>query len=139
MQRYLKELVLKKSCHSFTRHKENYLSGPIHLQVKLRRFIKNKIKCKSEWLVGSHHFLLTFYYICWYLPSFAPHFLHPLVKSLKLTDKKLGLTSDQTVEEYFSELDTKTLDRLYRMYEMDFLLFDYKPDDFYGYVHNSIQ
>ena len=65
--------------------------------------------------------------------------MHPLVKSLKLTDKKLGLTSDQTVEEYYSELDTKTIDRLYKMYEMDFLLFDYKPDDFYAYVHNSIQ
>ena len=48
-----------------------------------------------------------------------------------------GKTSDQTVEKYYGELDRKTLDRLYKMYEMDFLLFDYSPLSFYEYVQNS--
>jgi len=58
-------------------------------------------------------------------------------KQLPFTHVTQGKTSDQTVEKYYGELDRETLDRLYKMYEMDFLLFDYSPLSFYKYVQNS--
>ena len=45
-----------------------------------------------------------------------------------------GQTSDQTVEQYYAQLDRGLLDRLYRLYEMDFLLFNYSAHSFYGYL-----
>ena len=49
-----------------------------------------------------------------------------------------GKSSDQTAEEYYSQLDVQTLDRLYKLYEMDFILFDFSPDKYYNYVmHNN--
>ena len=58
-------------------------------------------------------------------------------KELPFTHVTRGKTSDQTVEKYYAELDTVTLDRLYKLYEMDFLLFDFSPDDFYAYVQQK--
>ena len=46
----------------------------------------------------------------------------------------LGKSSDQTLKEYFAELDAEILKKLYKFYEMDFLLFDYTIDDYYSYV-----
>ena len=45
-----------------------------------------------------------------------------------------GKTSDQKVENYYSELDIETLDRLYKLYEMDFLLFNFSSIRFYNIV-----
>ena len=45
-----------------------------------------------------------------------------------------GQTSDQTVEQYYAQLDRGLLDRLYRLYEMDFLLFNYSAHSFYTYL-----
>ena len=45
-----------------------------------------------------------------------------------------GQTSDQTVEQYYAQLDRGLLDRLYSLYEMDFLLFNYSAHSFYGYL-----
>merc|ERR1711973_923881 len=53
-------------------------------------------------------------------------------KQLPFTHVTQDKTSDQTVEKYYRDLD-----RLYKMYEMDFLLFDYSPESFYIYVQNS--
>ena len=57
-------------------------------------------------------------------------------KQLPFAHVTQGKTSDQTVEKYYAELDKDTLDRLYKLYEMDFLLFDFLPDKFYDYVKN---
>ena len=45
-----------------------------------------------------------------------------------------GKTSDQTVKAYYAELDRKTLDQLYKIYEMDFLLFNYSSSSFYDFI-----
>ena len=45
-----------------------------------------------------------------------------------------GKTSDQTVKTYYAELDRKTLDQLYKLYEMDFLLFNYSSSSFYDFI-----
>ena len=45
-----------------------------------------------------------------------------------------GGSSDQYLKIFYSELDKKTLDKLYHLYEMDFILFDYSPESFYTYV-----
>ena len=55
-------------------------------------------------------------------------------KQLPFAHVTQGKTSDQTVENYYSELDIKTMERLYKLYEMDFLLFDFSPDRFYKLV-----
>ena len=55
-------------------------------------------------------------------------------KELPFAHVTRGKTSDQTVEKYYAELDTITLERLYKLYEMDFVLFDYNPDSFYELV-----
>ena len=57
-----------------------------------------------------------------------------LKKQLEFSHVTQGLTSDQTVENYYAELDRATLDRLYKLYEMDFLLFNFSPDRFYKFV-----
>ena len=35
---------------------------------------------------------------------------------------------------YFSELDLKTIERLYQIYKADFDLFGYSPDEFFKYA-----
>lgn len=45
-----------------------------------------------------------------------------------------GESSDKTAEKYYAELDIKTLDRLYNLYELDFILFDMSPDKYYDFV-----
>ena len=47
---------------------------------------------------------------------------------------KGGKSSDQTLKKYYSELDKKMLERLYKIYELDFLLFNYTIDSYYKYV-----
>ena len=46
-------------------------------------------------------------------------------------------SSDMEIEEYFSQLDKDTLDKLYKVYEMDFVLFNYTIDAFYPLVKNK--
>ena len=46
-------------------------------------------------------------------------------------------SSDMEIEEYFSQLDKETLDKLYKVYEMDFVLFNYTIDAFYPLVENK--
>jgi len=46
-------------------------------------------------------------------------------------------SSDMEIEEYFSQLDKETLDKLYKVYEMDFVLFNYTIDAFYPLVKNK--
>ena len=48
-----------------------------------------------------------------------------------------GKSSDNLVEKYYSELDLPTMKRLYKLYEMDFVLFDFSPDVYYNYVLNK--
>jgi len=57
-------------------------------------------------------------------------------KQLPFAHVTQGKTSDQTVENFCAELDTATLDRLYKLYEMDFLLFNFSPDRFYKLVQS---
>ena len=45
-----------------------------------------------------------------------------------------GKSTEKTLEEFYSELDRDLLERLYKLYEMDFLLFDYTIDSYYSYV-----
>ena len=58
-------------------------------------------------------------------------------KSLQHTHKSKGKSEGLTEKDYYSELDRETLDRLYKFYEMDFLLFDFKADDYYAYVNDN--
>ena len=48
-------------------------------------------------------------------------------------------SSDMEIEEYFSQLDKDTLDKLYKVYEMDFVLFNYTIDAFYPLVKNKTE
>ena len=44
-------------------------------------------------------------------------------------------SSDKTAEKFYAELDLNTLDKLYKMYELDFILFDFSADEYYSYVN----
>ena len=55
-------------------------------------------------------------------------------KQLPFAHVTQGKTSDQTVENFYAELTTATLDKLYKLYEMDFLLFNFSPHRFYKLV-----
>ena len=48
-----------------------------------------------------------------------------------------GKSSDKTAEKFYAELDKNTLDRLYKLYEMDFILFDFSSDEYYNYVNKD--
>ena len=45
--------------------------------------------------------------------------------------------SEKGIEKYFSQLDRHTLDKLYKVFEMDFVLFNYTIDAFYSFVENK--
>merc|ERR1712130_359326 len=71
------------------------------------------------------------------LEKFDNHWLPTYFQCLPFAHKTQGKSSDLTVEKYYGELDKSTLDRLYKLYEMDFILFDYEPDSYYQYVPNN--
>ena len=48
-----------------------------------------------------------------------------------------GKTSDKTVDVYYADFDRNTLEKLFQLYKMDFLLFGYTPDYFYNLVGNK--
>ena len=56
---------------------------------------------------------------------------------LALVHMSNGGSTENFLEEFYSELDLETMDKLYELYEMDFLLFDYSPDDYYAFVKNK--
>ena len=53
---------------------------------------------------------------------------------LPLSHVTQGNTSDTTVARYYSMIDRASLDRLYTIYRLDFLLFNYTADQYYAYV-----
>ena len=53
---------------------------------------------------------------------------------LPLSHVTQGNTSDTTVARYYSMIDRASLDRLYNIYRLDFLLFNYTADQYYAYV-----
>ena len=66
----------------------------------------------------------------------------PILKHLQI-NKKLavqhvthGGSSDNYVEEFYSQITKEQLDKLYKLFEMDFVLFDYSPESFYAFVQN---
>ena len=50
-----------------------------------------------------------------------------------------GQTSDKTVDTYYADIDLSTMEKLFQLYRMDFLLFGYTPDYFYNLVKNKTQ
>ena len=48
-----------------------------------------------------------------------------------------GKTSDKTVDTYYADIERDTLEKLFQLYKMDFLLFGYTPDYFYNLSKNS--
>lgn len=55
-------------------------------------------------------------------------------EELQVTHVSGGKGSDQTLKEYYSQLDIKLLNQLYKLYELDFLLFNYTIDSYLPYV-----
>ena len=55
-------------------------------------------------------------------------------EELKKTHASGEKGSDQTLKKYYSKLDRKLLDKLYNLYELDFLLFNYSIDSYFSYV-----
>ena len=50
-----------------------------------------------------------------------------------------GKTSDKTVDMYYADIELSTMEKLFQLYRMDFLLFGYTPDYFYKLVKNKTQ
>ena len=50
-----------------------------------------------------------------------------------------GKTSDKTVDTYYADIERSTMEKLYQLYRMDFLLFGYTPDYFYNLAINKTQ
>ena len=50
-----------------------------------------------------------------------------------------GKTSDKTVDTYYADIELSTMEKLFQLYRMDFLLFGYTPDYFYNLVKNKTQ
>ena len=50
-----------------------------------------------------------------------------------------GKTSDKTVDTYYADIELGTMEKLFQLYRMDFLLFGYTPDYFYNLVRNKTQ
>ena len=58
-------------------------------------------------------------------------------EELKKTHVSGEKGSDQTLKKYYSKLDRKLLHKLYNLYELDFLLFNYEIDSYFSYVTNG--
>jgi len=96
----------------------------------------------------NEHFM-PFYYIC--MPCHMDYDIigrtdtmnadsEPILKHLQI-EKPLevnhvthGGSTDNYLQEFYSEVSKQQLDKLYKLYEMDFVLFDYNPDSFYELV-----
>ena len=50
-----------------------------------------------------------------------------------------GKTSDKTVDTYYADIELSTMEKLFQLYRMDFLLFGYTPDYFYNLVRDETQ
>ena len=46
--------------------------------------------------------------------------------------KSSGGSTETLAEEYFKQLDSDTITKLYNMYAMDFIMFGYQPDQLIG-------
>ena len=57
-----------------------------------------------------------------------------LKKHLQLTHVTQGKSSDKSVQKYYAELDRETLEKLYKLYEMDFLLFNYSSTRYFEFI-----
>ena len=57
--------------------------------------------------------------------------------SLPLSHVQPSGNSKIKIQEFYSDFDKDLLDKLYKVYEMDFLLFGYRADEFYNFVKNS--
>ena len=45
--------------------------------------------------------------------------------------------SSGKIEEFYSSFDKDLMEKLYKIYEMDFILFGYSPDEYFKVVRNT--
>ena len=62
-----------------------------------------------------------------------------VMKHLPFHHMTQGQTSDKTVDTYYADIELSTMEKLFQLYRMDFLLFGYTPDYFYNLVKNKTQ
>ena len=49
-----------------------------------------------------------------------------------------GSSSRDLARQYFGQLDRRTVDRLYRLYQVDFQMFGYSPDLYFSYARPAL-
>ena len=62
-----------------------------------------------------------------------------ILRQLPFHHMTQGKTSDKTVDTYYADIERSTMEKLYQLYRMDFLLFGYTPDYFYNLAINKTQ
>ena len=105
------------------------------IQIRFLQYPDSNIKAQFLWI-----FCIELYFRVDTMDADSKEILSMIEVDEKLSHSHMtrGKSSDQTAEKYYSQLDVKTLDRLYKLYEMDFILFDFSPDKYYNYVkHNN--